>query len=578
MASTKFAVLGVNFSGADPNAALVVDGEIRAAVEEERFIRDKHAVNRFPTRAVGYCLELAQRLGVAIDAVALGWDCDKYSGSFMREFYEREVNAVYPVDEATRAWQGRMIATFTWDNVTRQVEAAFRANGWEGAIPPIRAFGHHQTHAAGAFLMSPFERAVVLTLDGSGDEICTGLWRADGEIPELVEKIPIPHSVGWFYAALTEYLGFSAYDGEYKVMGLAPYGKPDPTVAAALRKVLTPSEEGYRLDPNYIHYGAHTYSGRFTDAFAELLGQPPRTPETEPTAFHQSVALEGQTLFEEVVVGLARRLVEQTGIRNVCLAGGAALNCKTSQRILTSDFVDDVFVLPSAGDGGQALSAAVICSYRELGRRPTLTSMGLGPSFTDDRIEAILSECLLPRERPDDAAVAAAEDLAAGRVVGWFSGPMEFGPRALGQRSILADPRDVAFRDKVNRVIKYREYWRPFCPSILAERAADYFESAHTDARFMAITLPVRPEKAAEIPAVVHVDGTSRPQFVHAEASPDFHRLISAFAERSGVPVVLNTSFNVRGEPIVCTPKDAIRHFYSSGMDVLYLGSFRLAK
>ena len=574
------AVLGVNFSGADPNAALVVDGRIVAAVEEERFVRDKHAVDRFPTRSVGYCLEQAARAGRPIERVAIGWDLDKYSGTFMEEFYEREVNTRYPVDDATRGWQRRMIATFRRDTVEGKVAQAFAAAGVApDAVPPLSSFGHHHTHAAGAYLLSRFDEAVVITLDGSGDELCAAIWHGRAGEVRLLHGVPIPHSLGWFYAALTEYLGFRAYDGEYKVMGLAPYGEPDATLAARLRKVLAVEANGdYRLDPTYIHYGGHSWSGRYTDALVDLLGDPPRTPETEPSPFHKRLAFEGQALFEEAALGLARRAVELAGTRNVCLAGGAALNCKMSQRLLTSGIVDDVFVLPNAGDGGQALSAAVLASTQITGRRPEpLTTLALGPMFDEAEIKATLDDCLLESSHETDVARAAAADLAAGKVVGWFQGRMEFGPRALGQRSILADPRRTEARDRVNRVIKYREYWRPFCPSLPAEEASRYF-SKLTDARFMAITLPVAAEHADEIAAVVHVDRTSRPQLVHAESHPMFHSLLRRFGELTGVPVLLNTSFNVRGEPIVCTPRDALRNFYTCGMDVLYLGPFRLRK
>jgi carbamoyltransferase len=572
-------MLGVNFSGADPNAALVVDGEIAAAAEEERFTREKHATGQFPKRALRYCLDEAARRGRKIDAVAFGWDGDRYADGSIADFYDTQVNAKFPVDDATRAWQKRMIATFHRDAVTRQIHDALVAAGFDRrALPPVRFLGHHRTHAAGAYLLSRFEKAAVLTLDGSGDDLCTALWKASDGRVERTAAFPIPHSLGWFYAAMTEYLGFEAYDGEYKVMGLAPYGKSDGAIREKLARVVKVSPGGYALDPRFIHYGRHSHSGRFTDDLVELLGRPPRGRETDPTEHHKGVAFEAQDLFERACLAVAARAVELGGDRRLCLSGGAALNCKMSQRVLESELMDDVFVLPNAGDGGQSLSAAVLLSTELTGRRPApLETLALGPSWTDDEVKSIIDECLLPATRPADVASAAAEDVAAGKVVGWFQGRMEFGPRALGQRSILADPRRVESRDKVNRVVKYREYWRPFCPSVLAEAAPRYF-SKLTDALFMAITLPATAEARREMPAVVHVDGTARPQLVRRETLPLYHDMIRAFGERTGVPAVLNTSFNVKGEPIVCTPRDAIRNFYSCGLDVLYLGPFRIEK
>jgi carbamoyltransferase len=506
----------------------------------------------------------------------------KYADGRMARFFANEVNGRYEVDAATKRWQGWMLDAYNADRVTRQIERALVKSGHDAArLPPVRFLDHHRTHAAGAYLMSGFESCAVLTMDGSGEETCTALWSASGDTLEEQIQFPIPHSLGWYYAAITEYLGFRAYGDEYKVMGLAPYGTENEDLTAALRRLLVvqPESGTYRLDPSYVHYGAHSYSDRFTDALVDLLGHAPRQPETEPTEFHKAVAYSAQRLLEEAALALASRATQTAKTGRVCLAGGTALNCKMSQRILESPGIDDVFVLPNAGDGGQALSAALLLSYELTGRRPArLRSMALGPEFSDSEIKRVIDECLLEAEYVADPGARAAHDIAAGLVVGWFQGRMEFGPRALGNRSILADPRHVSSRDRVNGVVKYREYWRPFCPSILAESADEIFAVRPSDAAFMTITLPVRPQAFGRIPAVVHVDGTSRPQFVHADSHPLFHGLIRSFASITGVPAVLNTSFNVKGEPIVCTPRDAIRNFFSCGMDVLFLGGFRLAK
>jgi carbamoyltransferase len=500
----------------------------------------------------------------------------------MARFYEEEINARYEVDPATRHWQKRMLEKFNADLVTRQIRDCLVANGIDrDALPPVRFLSHHRTHAAGAYFFSGFEDAAILTLDGSGEEACTALWTGRGRQLEQQREFPIPHSLGWYYAALTEYLGFRAYNGEYKVMGLAPYGKANGELSRRLREVLRiDREEGaYTVDPSYIHYGEHSYSGRFTDDLVELLGNPPRVPDADPTGFHKEVAYAGQDLLEEIGVALARRATTAAGSRRVCLAGGTALNCKMSQRILESEWADDIFILPNAGDGGQALSAAMLLDHEMTGRRPEpLRSVALGPEFGDEEIKKILDECLLEYTYEKNVAERAARDVAGGKVVGWFQGRMEFGPRALGNRSILADPRHVASRDKVNAVVKYREYWRPFCPSLLAEAARGYFETVPSDAPFMTITFQVREDRKDEIPAVVHVDGSARPQLVHRDTHPLYHEMIRSFQALTNVPAVLNTSFNVKGEPIVCTPRDALRNYFTCGMDTLYLGSFRLEK
>ncbi len=575
-------VLGVNFSGSDPNAAIVIDGQIIAAVEEERFVREKHAAGRFPTHAIHYCLARARRMSRPVDLVAFGWNCTKYSNGDMQRFYEGEVNSKFNVDDATRRWQRWMLHTYSAEEITRRIHEALLADGTDReALPPVRFLDHHRTHAAGAYLLSGFDAAAILTLDGSGEETCTAIWSGQSGEVKQHQQFAIPHSLGWYYAAMTEYLGFRAYDGEYMVMGLAPYGNHSPALAQKLRRVVggeLPAGD-YRIDPSYIHYGPHTHSGRYTDALPELLGSPPRRRDTDPTDHYKDVAHATQSVLEAIGVGLAKRATEMAGSPRLCLAGGTALNCKMNQRILESAWVDDVFVLPNAGDGGQSLSAALLLDADLTGRRPSpLRSVALGPEFSDGEIKAFLDECLIEADHVEDVASLAAQDVADGKIVGWFQGRMEFGPRALGNRSILADPRATASRDRVNAVVKYREYWRPFCPSILYEAARDYFSIVPSDAPFMTITLPVRPEMRGKIGAVVHVDGSARPQFVHRQTHSLYHRAIEEFARITGVPSVLNTSFNVKGEPIVCTPRDAVRNFYSCGMDVLYLGSFRLQK
>jgi carbamoyltransferase len=390
----------------------------------------------------------------------------------------------------------------------------------------------------------------------------------------------MPHSLGWFYAAFTEYLGFDAYDGEYKVMGLAAYGGPNREIAERVSRVLRPAPDGigYELETAYIHDGPHAYSGRFTDHLSELLGRPPRASAQAIDDWHRDLAYAVQDALEQAVVRLARWAVRTTGIRRLCLSGGVAQNVKLNSRLLRLEEVDDVFAHPLCADSGSAAGAALAACFRATGERPErLTTLALGPEESEAEIEAALRLAHLDYERPEDPCDAVAAELAEGRIVGWFQGRMEAGPRALGQRSILADPRRVESRDRVNAIIKFREDWRPFCPSILAEAQSKYLV-ARSATPFMIVAVEATPALRTDAPAVVHVDGSVRPQTVAQQVLPRYHRLLAAFERRTGVPVLLNTSFNVKGEPIVCTITDALRTFWSTGLDVLAAGDFIVRK
>jgi carbamoyltransferase len=446
--------------------------------------------------------------------------------------------------------------------------------------PPLKSYPHHKTHAAAAFYLSPYEEAMVLTLDGSGDSDCTVVWHGNGTELTPLARIEIPHSLGWFYSALTEYLGFKAYDGEYKVMGLAAYGRENPEVRQKLGRIVQRGDRGwdYTVDPRYIHHGKHTYSGRFTDELVELLGPPPRYGPARIEEFHEDVAYETQRLLEETVLRLLEHFQQQTGLRTLCIAGGVGLNVKMNSRIHRSGMFDEVLPFPIPNDSGLALGAPAGVWVERTGKRPEpLRHLYLGPSYSDEEIETQIKACGLDYRRCEDIADTTAYLLAAGKVVGWFQGALEGGPRALGNRSILADPRDEMSRDRVNAAVKFREYWRPFCPSLTEEAGARFMkESAR--APYMILAFGATQEARETIPGVVHVDDTMRVQTVHQEDNPLFHRLLEAFEQKSGVPVVLNTSFNVKGEAIVASPRDALRTFWSTGLDALAIGSFLIEK
>jgi len=429
---------------------------------------------------------------------------------------------------------------------------------------------HHRAHAISAYAYSGFDEASVLVVDGRGAWEATSIWHGRNGNLEHVLTIPWPNSLGLFYAAFTEYLGFQPYSDEWKVMGLAPYGQS----GVDLTDFITLDHGTYNVDgPLLIGRGA----GRVA-AIAKVLG-PSRSPESEIEDRYKDIAFAVQAVCEEAMLGLAKMAVHRTGCRNLCMAGGVALNSKANGRILSAGFTDKLFIQPAASDDGAALGAA-LAPYLQRGECLPLKAMRqvyLGSSFDDNEVEKVLRTYKLRWTRLVDVPGTTADLLAAGKMVGWFQGRMEFGPRALGDRSILADPRDPEMNAKVNNAVKFREWWRPFAPSLLAESASEYLESA-VDSPFMILTSQVKADKRSVIPSVTHVDGSARPQTVEEKTNPLYWRVIKAFGERTGVPVIMNTSFNLRGEPIVNSPTDAIRTFFSSGMDALVIGSYLVEK
>lgn len=569
------------FHGIDPAAALIDGGRVVAYVEEERLVRNKHAANQFPTRSIDACLRLAGCSLTDVDAVVYGWDAPRYGSGGMATFYE-QLNVRYPPDPATRRWQQRNSSLFAPASLRKTLEAnLIKSTGLAPrAIPPLVFQPHHKTHASAAFYLSPHDEALVLTLDGSGDSDCTTVWRGRGSALEPLHRIELPHSLGWFYAAITELLGFDAYDGEYKVMGLAAYGRDNLALRTKLARVVRPGPRGfdYEVDPAFIHHGEHTYSDRFTDALVELLGIAPRHGPVKLEPIHEDVAFEAQRLLEYSVIRLITHFQRETGLRTLCLGGGVALNVKLNSRLHRSELFDHVWAFPIPNDSGLAIGAAIGQWVDATGQRPPpLDHLFLGPGFDDADIEHQLQQCGLDYRRPDDLAAETAELIAGGKVIGWFQGRMEGGPRALGGRSILADPRSVAARDRVNAAVKFREYWRPFCPSLTIESAARYLVKPDA-APFMILAFTATELARRSVPAVVHVDGTMRVQTVDARTAPRYHALLEAFEHKTGVPVLLNTSFNVKGEAIVCTPRDAIRCFAATGLDALVIGAFIVEK
>jgi len=555
--------LGINYSQMhDSSACIARDGEVLFAVAEERLSRLKHDA-RFPVRAIQACLDFTGIRAEQVDLLCQGWQPPR--ANFLHDLKDFAFSR-QTFDSRKLLNSVRYFLSMSYQ---RGGEARFRQSFPESKAR-FRFVEHHLAHAISAYAFSGFDETAVLVLDGRGAWEATSLWHGrDGKI-EHAWTIPWPNSLGLFYAQFTFYLGFEPYADEWKVMGLAPYGE----AGVSLREFIIPDDNPYRVSTRRL-------LGREVAPVAgieERLGRR-RLPESEIEALHKNVAFAVQDACEQAMLTLARAAVEQTGCRNLCLAGGVALNSKANGKILTSGLVDRLFIQPAAGDDGVCLGAALAPLLDNGGKIPVskMRHAFLGPESPSQEIERALQTYKLRASRVSDPAKAAAELLSSGKILGWFQGRMEFGPRALGSRSILADPRDPEMTIKVNNAVKFREWWRPFAPSILAEVAGEYLESA-TDSPFMILTSQVKPEKRSVIPAVTHVDGSARPQTVERHVNPLYWNLIHEFGLRTGVPVVMNTSFNLRGEPIVCTPTDAIRTFFVSGLDALVMGDFLVEK
>jgi carbamoyltransferase len=555
--------LGINYSQMhDSSACIVRDGKVLFAVAEERLSRVKHDAG-FPARAIRACLEFARVRPDELDFVCQGWSPPRVGFLHDLSCY---ASGKQPADSRALLNTTRHFLSMWYqcggENHFRGIFGATKAR--------FRFVDHHVAHAISAYALSGFDMAAVLVLDGRGAWEATSLWHGRGGNLEHVWTIPWPNSLGLFYAQFTQYLGFQPYSDEWKVMGLAPYGE----AGINLREFIVPDDNPYRVATRLL-------IGRDSAPSAAIEARlgPKRAPESEIDARHKNLAFAVQDACEQAMMTLARAAVEKTGCRNLCLAGGVALNSKGNGKILASGLVDGIFIQPAAGDDGVCLGAA-LAPYLDSGGKLPVRKMRhayLGPESSDSEIENVLQTYKLRATHVADPATTAAEMLANGKILGWFQGRMEFGPRALGSRSILADPRDPEMNAKVNNAVKFREWWRPFAPSLLAEVADQYLESS-TDSPFMVLTSQVRPEKRSVIPSVTHVDGSARPQTVERDVNPLYWRLIHEFGQRTGVPVVMNTSFNLRGEPIVCTPTDAVRTFFSSGMDALVIGNFVVEK
>jgi carbamoyltransferase len=589
-------VLGISAFYHDSAASLVEDGRIVAAAQEERFTRKKHD-SSFPKNAVAYCLEEANARLDELDHIVF------YDKPFLK--FERLLETYLTL--APRGFRSFQMAIPLWLKEKLFQKSLLKRELKQFAkdfdIARLLFCEHHLSHAASAFYPSPFEDAAVLTMDGVGEWATTSAAIGSGKNLEVFQEIHFPHSLGLLYSAFTYYTGFKVNSGEYKVMGLAPYGEPKYKKLILDNLIDLKPDGSFRLDLSYFDYC--TGLTMTNERFSALFGQPVRAPDKLLTNFHMDVAASVQAVLDEVVLRLTGGLAKKTGAKNLCLAGGVALNCVANGKVLLDGAFENIWIQPAAGDAGGAVGAALAATHifkdqpRKTNGGDGMLGSFLGPSFSQSDVErrliasgarfAVLSE--------DEMITKTVAALADQQAVGWFQGRMEFGPRALGARSILGDPRSPTMQRNLNLKVKYRESFRPFAPSVLREDLSEWFE-LESDSPYMLLVAGVRKDRCrsmtpdelglfgidklniarSEIPAVTHVDYSARIQTVHANTNPLFHRLLTRFKDKTGCPVLVNTSFNVRGEPIVCTPEDAFRCFMGNELDLLVVGNCVLKK
>ena len=592
-------ILGVSAFYHDSAACLINDGKIIAAAQEERFTRKKHDAG-FPHHAIQYCLKEAQITAGAIDNIVF------YEKPFMK--FERLLETYLAFAPKGFSSFAKAMPVWIKDKLFQKSklvkELKFTLGDKINWHQRLLFSEHHLSHAASAFFPSPFESAAVLTLDGVGEWTTTSLAIGKGSCLEVMKEIHFPHSLGLLYSAFTYYIGFKVNSGEYKVMGLAPYGEPR-YVNLIYDKLITLSEDGsFRLDMSYFDYA--TGLKMVNKKFEKLFGGPPRTSETDLTHREMDLAASIQKVTQDIIIKLAKNVVKETGEHNLCLAGGVALNCVANGILLREKIFKNIWIQPAAGDAGGALGAALSVWYLHYNNKRIVSTQHddmrgayLGPSFSDSEIEEELKLCGANFKKctENELIEEVANALNDEKAIGWMQGRMEFGPRALGGRSIIADPRSTKMQKQLNLKVKYRESFRPFAPSVLSEDVNEWFELTK-ESPYMLLVAEVKKNKCLEmtdkekklfgieklniprssVPAITHVDYSARIQTVHVETNPRYHALISKFKEKTGCSLVVNTSFNVRGEPIVCCPKDAFKCFMGTDLDILAVGNFLLRK
>lgn len=555
----------------DPAAAIVVDGRVVAAAEEERFVRKKHAVGLPCVESIKYCLREAGLKPTDIDAVAFPWSISEFN----RKKWYYAARTIF--SEPSRAYKTLTKGSKNNANIKRSVSAILDGLGFDIAPGNIHFVEHHLAHASSAYHLSGYDEAAIMSIDGSGEFASTLFARGINGKIEKIKEIYLPDSLGRFYSTMTAYLGFDPNDGEYKLMGMAPYGDPGK---CDLSGIIDFDGRNFKINPEYvwpIRSRRYTPDAMIPKKLVERFGPPRKGDDLEEPYTH--IAAATQKLFEDIVLGLMHTYLgdelKKTG--RLTFAGGCALNVVLNRRLVSDPAVKELFVQPASHDAGTPLGAATYVANLLGDKISPIKSVYLGPSYTDAEIEAALQRNDISYRRSADIEKEAAKLIADGKVLGWFQGRMEFGPRALGNRSILGNPMIHGTSDRINEMVKFREKWRPFCPSILREYSKDIL-GMDIDAPFMTLSFTVTDEWKKKVPEVVHVDGTARPQTVTGEDNPRFYRLIKNFYGLTGVPVLINTSLNRRGEPMVSSPADAVNMYLGSGLDHLAIGDFLVTR
>ncbi len=593
-------ILGINAFEEKPSACLVIDGALKCFSEEDRFTRLKGSYGHFPIHAIRWCLQSEHISMKNVDKIAFSWGCWKYPLQMLGHLAKIKVKSIFTENDFLVGNAGKdstipdglsYLRAHSPEYIQRKIRDSFRSGGIGGAIPEIVFVEHHLAHAFQAFYQSPFEDAAVLVADGSGEEhTVSGFHFSRGSYTRKI-TIDVPFSLGWFYAAFTAYLGFRPNMDEGKLMGLAAYGetrKNDNKWLERFDKIISYADEKYNVQAGFFKFGPSHYHPKYTDALVKYLTSfqvdlSPLYVTSSKNEIHLNneyvdLAYAAQTHLEKITQRLAQKLLEVTGSLNLCCAGGIFMNCKVNGALLDHTGVENIFIHPAASDDGSSIGAAFYVS-EGLGQSPRniLENVQLGPRYTNDEIEEALITCHISYTKPDNICFNAAELIAKEKTVGWFQGGAEMGARALGGRSIVAYPGNPGIKDELNANVKFRELWRPYCPSMTSESRASYFEDP-IETPFMIVARTATDMLKTQASSVVHVDGSIRPQTVNKDILPKWHQMIDNLRSFQLDPVVLNTSFNIRGEPIVCSPYDAIRTFYATGLDALVMEDCLITK
>ncbi len=551
--------LGITSLYHDPAACLIEDNKIVAMAEEERFSLSKHARGEFPWRAIDFCLKKAGIGMMDVDKIGF-----YFNPSFKNLFVKRKIIYKNPLNVLGTIYYRKNIL----NNPVAGLKKYF------GSEKKIHYIDHHKTHAASAFYVSGFQKAAVLTMDGAGEATATGFYLGNGAQIEELQDACLPNSLGAYYTCFTEWLGFEPNEGEGKVMGLAPYGSKYLDVFNKILQINKNSKIPYRFNSKILNFNVGRLEANYREQLISFIGNP--RGRGELSDHHKNVAYSLQKRLEEAALALTEKITSITSSKNLCIAGGVGLNCKMNGVLLASGLIEDIFVQPAAYDAGCALGAALTLAVEDGHKFQKMDHAYYGSEYTDESIKKSLDMAKIKYEYHKDIAGIVGDMLAKDKIVAWFQGRMEWGARALGNRSILANPCSPKIKDRINYHVKHREPFRPFCPSILEEKSKDYGVNNYLPFMIVATQVPI--EKRNEIPGVVHVDGSIRPQTVRKSINPTYHKVISQFYKNTGIPVLLNTSLNIKGQPIIENPKQALSLFYSEGVDALAIGNYLVKK